>query len=347
MKRLLVLLAAFAVAFPSVTATSGAPRLGAPHLSVLNTATADYCMDSEEQAFLQLINNYRAQNGLGALVAVQTAGAAADHHSIDMATNNYFSHTLFDGTMWSQNLTNHGYTNYGGFRGENIAGGYSTATSVLAAWKASSAHNANMLNANFLAIGIGRAYGATSTYKWYWTTTFGGYVDGTAALCGAPAPTPTNTPAPSPTPVKTATPLPSPTNTPQPSPTNTPQPAPTNTPQPTATASPTTASAVYVAGMTGKAAKKRSSTTISLSTTIADAGGQMVRGASVTIVLAAPDGSSQTLTATTNSRGLASWSVAATHGIGTYVASVTSVTASGRAYDPSRNTVSTVAVPVT
>jgi hypothetical protein len=34
-----------------------------------------------------------------------------------------------------------------------------------------------MLSANFRVIGIGRAYNGNSSYGWYWTTDFGGYVD--------------------------------------------------------------------------------------------------------------------------------------------------------------------------
>src|SRR5262249_14214427 len=149
------------------------------------------------------------------------------------ATYNYFGHDLHDGTSFSQNMINFGYTNFGGTSGENIAAGYSTASSVFSAWKSSVGHNANMLMANYTAIGIGRAYGAKSTYGWYWTTDFGGYVAGSAVVCGGgSAPAPTNTPAPVPTP----------------------------TPQPTATVAPS--ASVYVAAMTGKASTKRGTTTI-------------------------------------------------------------------------------------
>src|SRR5262249_37646272 len=48
----------------------------------------------------------------------------------------------------------------------------------------------NMLGSGFNVIGIGRAYGASSTYGWYWTTDFGGVVDQTIS------PTPNPTPAP-------------------------------------------------------------------------------------------------------------------------------------------------------
>jgi uncharacterized protein YkwD len=225
-----------AVGFSSLTAA--APGQRPTMLTTSNAAADGYCMDSEEQAFLQLINDYRRQNGAGPLVAVQTAGAAADYHSTDMATDNYFSHNLNDGTSFTQNMINFGYTNSGGSVGENIAGGYATAPTVFAAWKASVGHNANMLSTYFKAIGIGRAYNANSTWGWYWTTDFGGYVDGTAAICGgSPSPTPTNTPTPAPTSTKTLTP----TNTPSPMPTatNTPIPLPTatqtSTVEPTAT----------------------------------------------------------------------------------------------------------------
>ena len=36
-----------------------------------------------------------------------------------------------------------------------------------------------MLNASYKVLGIGRAYNATATYRWYWTTDFGGYLDAT------------------------------------------------------------------------------------------------------------------------------------------------------------------------
>jgi hypothetical protein len=52
-------------------------------------------------------------------------------------------------------------------------------------------------------IGIARAYSASATYGWYWTTDFGGYVDAPPAL--GPTPTRTATPTRTPTPQPTAT----------------------------------------------------------------------------------------------------------------------------------------------
>jgi uncharacterized protein YkwD len=131
-----------------------------------------YSPDGEERAFLDLINNYRRQNGAGNLSLQNQLGAAADHHSQDMAQKNYFSHTLSNGDSAEKNIEHFGYTNWS-FVGENIAAGQETAEAVMDAWKSSPEHDRNMRNKNFTEIGIGRAYNKSSKYGWYWTTTFG------------------------------------------------------------------------------------------------------------------------------------------------------------------------------
>ncbi len=138
-------------------------------------AAPAYNPDGEELAFLGIINNYRAENGLGELALSPTLGAAAEYHSLDMGTHGYFDHTLSDGTTAGENIDNHGYTD--DTWGENIAGGMETARENFVAWRNSPGHDANMLRADFEAIGIGRAYVAGSPSGWYWTTTFGGEVD--------------------------------------------------------------------------------------------------------------------------------------------------------------------------
>jgi uncharacterized protein YkwD len=168
-------LIALAFVGASIAAVAAAPRAVDQPLGPQMTSASSYCPDAEELAFLKLINDYRKANGKSPLALVRALGGAAEHHSVDMATNNYFSHTLKNGTSWSQNMKDHGYS-YNTYRGENIAAGNSSAQATFNQWKASSPHKANMLNSNFKAIGIGRAYKSTSTYKWYWTTTFGGYV---------------------------------------------------------------------------------------------------------------------------------------------------------------------------
>jgi len=135
-------------------------------------------LDSEEQAFLTLINQYRAQNGLGLLQVSAALTNASKWMSNDMATKNYFSHIDSLGHDPYQRMVAFMY-NYNTWAGENIAAGYADAANTFNQWKNSPDHNANMLNPNYKVIGIGRAYNANSTYQWYWTTDFGVVVDQT------------------------------------------------------------------------------------------------------------------------------------------------------------------------
>src|SRR5262249_26593506 len=112
--------------------------------SVAFTTPAEYSPDAQECQFLVLINQYRAQNNQGSLTLLRSLGAAAEHHSVDEAVNNYWhtDHTLFDGTTFDQNIRNHGYT--GTTVGENLLYSWSTdpsydqgAQSAIDQWKAS------------------------------------------------------------------------------------------------------------------------------------------------------------------------------------------------------------------
>ena len=171
MRRLMVflLLAALAVAVP----------LGVARGSTVSS----YCVGSPELQFLALINDYRTSKGLGKLAPGQQIGAAAQHHSRDMGSRNYFSHTtLGTSNGMTERMRAHGYPADTTWRGENIAAGYGDASKVFEQWKNSSGHNANMLNAKAKAIGIDRASYADSRYRYYWTADFGGVLDSKAAI---------------------------------------------------------------------------------------------------------------------------------------------------------------------
>ncbi len=158
-------------------------------LVTLALTPAAYAYDNEEFAFLTLINNYRAANGLSHLTMSNSLNTASGWHSTDMAVNNYFSHTGSDGSTPWDRMRAAGYT-YNTYLGENIAAGFVDAQSVFTAWQNSPGHNANMLSPNFNAIGISRVYKAGSTYGWYWTTDFGGVSeDNTPPSVSIPAPT--------------------------------------------------------------------------------------------------------------------------------------------------------------
>ena len=145
-------------------------------------SSSQYCADAEEYAFLKLINDYRASKGLVALTLGQNIGAAAEHHAIDMATKNFFSHTGSDGSTPTKRMSAHGYS-YGSWAAETIAAGRATAQEVFNGWKNSSGHNAIMLDSRARTIGVGRHYNANSTYKWYWTADYGAAADAAVVRC--------------------------------------------------------------------------------------------------------------------------------------------------------------------
>jgi uncharacterized protein YkwD len=180
---------ALAVAGASVAISLGTAR---PAEALTNCSVADFSVSGEEQAFLTLINEYRAQNGLGALQLSSGLNRMASWHATDMATKNYFSHTDSLGRSFSTRLSQCDAS--GGWAGENIAAGYQSAQSVFNGWRNSSGHNQNMLNPNFRYIGISRVTGGS--YGVYWVTDFSSTNPTASGGSGGGSSTPTPTPPP-------------------------------------------------------------------------------------------------------------------------------------------------------
>jgi len=155
-------------------------------------------LNSQQLAFLSLINNFRAQNGAGALQVSVDLENSSQWMSNDMATKNYFSHTDSLGRDPFTRMAAFGYP-LSGAEGENIAAGYGDAQSTFNQWETACdpdstgtctyAHRQNMLNPAYVVIGIGYAYNPSSTYRYYWTTDFGSFLDQTINLNSNPAPT--------------------------------------------------------------------------------------------------------------------------------------------------------------
>ena len=127
---------------------------------------------TEEEKLLDLINNFRAQNGQPALARNGKLDTAALSHSRDMANRGYFAHNSPEGSTPDQRIAAAGYSY--SWWGENIyrsAPGDDSAQSAFTSWVNSSGHRANMLSSNFTQIGIGRA--TASDGRTYWTNTFG------------------------------------------------------------------------------------------------------------------------------------------------------------------------------
>lgn len=199
---------------------------------------ADPSFDSEEQAFLTLINNYRAQNGRAPLVTDCRLNSSADWFANDMATDNYWPSNHFDNEDPPRGPGERAAAfGFNAPVGENIAGGYTSAEAVFQAWSASSGHNANMLG-NYAAIGIGRAYNPNAQYGRYWVTDFALYVPPPAQPSCTPPATPSPPASATTTTAPASTPTPAPTPTPTPTPTPAPTAAPSQTAAPTATPAP-------------------------------------------------------------------------------------------------------------
>lgn len=152
---------------------------------------ADASVDGEEQAFLQLINTYRASSGAAPLAIDAALTKSATWMANDLASHSNFGHTDSLGRSPWVRMPDCGVSWPGG---ENLAAGtnYSSAQTALTAWINSPSHRDVMLAGDFKTIGIARVFRQGSTYGWYWVTDFG-YVSNAAA------PAPTSTPAPAPT----------------------------------------------------------------------------------------------------------------------------------------------------
>lgn len=97
---------------------------------------------------------------------------AATAHSLDMATQNYFSHTSLDGRSFVDRIEAQGYADWRAVA-ENISAGRSTMDATIASWLQSSGHCRNIMNPRYKDYGVSVAYKSGSRYGTYWTQDFG------------------------------------------------------------------------------------------------------------------------------------------------------------------------------
>jgi uncharacterized protein YkwD len=124
-----------------------------------------------EAELLRLTNGERRKAGLAPLKLSSQLTRAAQSHAVDMARNNYFSHTGLNGSSIGDRSKSTGYK----YRlvGENLAAGKATPEATIRQWMNSSGHRANILNGRFTEIGFGYANAPNSLYKNYWVQVFG------------------------------------------------------------------------------------------------------------------------------------------------------------------------------
>src|SRR5688572_20863879 len=69
-----------------------------------NCYAPDIYIDSEEQFLVNLINQYRGENGLWPLTLGPELNQSASWMAADMGTYNYFSHQDSAGRLWPQRI---------------------------------------------------------------------------------------------------------------------------------------------------------------------------------------------------------------------------------------------------
>lgn len=187
-------------------------------LLYVRSSEAATAYDSEELQFLQLINEYRQNNGLQPMILSDTLTLTSDRHSEDMAKYDFFAHDTVRSSYYPagsrpwDRMAVDGY-DYNTYRGENLAVGYETAEEAFEAWRNSPSHNAAMLDGNYKVVGISRLIVPGSGWGSYWTTDFGGVVDPSSHRANeAPKPKEPKAEVPAPQPIepKPAVPAPKP-----------------------------------------------------------------------------------------------------------------------------------------
>lgn len=122
-------------------------------------SVSDSYRQQDAQKLLTMINDFRAQNGLGALKHSSTVASVMESEAVRQFRQGYFSHGtkfLYDGNV-------QGYS----FAREVIALSYNDDISqLLAFWKSSPAHRAAILAPEANTCGIGLCYGTGSGLPW-------------------------------------------------------------------------------------------------------------------------------------------------------------------------------------
>ena len=123
-------------------------------------ATAALRLSGSERELIRLVNEERAQYGLGRLRASGGLRRAADRHSRDMLRRDFFGHNSSDGTPFQSRVRRYAS---GRQFGETLAflgqrrGGEAT---IVRMWMASPPHRAIVLGSGFRRIGIARRWGS-------------------------------------------------------------------------------------------------------------------------------------------------------------------------------------------
>ena len=145
------------------TATA-APAVATAPPAPVNSATFT-------QDFVGLLNALRSGRGIGAVTLNGALTTASNTFASYMGSANFFGHYGPDGSAPRARLTAAGYR--GSFKGEALSAGQATPQAALNALLASPPHQAILLDASAVEIGVGYAFQAGSSYSHYWVVVTG------------------------------------------------------------------------------------------------------------------------------------------------------------------------------
>lgn len=114
--------------------------------------TSPDVLASESKKIFSLTNNLRNQNNLYLLNSNDRLERSATAKGIDMAQNSYFSHASPNGKTVVDFVSKTGYRYE--VVGENLAVGFATAEDVMAAWQKSPTHLANLMDKDYIDLGV-------------------------------------------------------------------------------------------------------------------------------------------------------------------------------------------------
>ncbi|HOW69797.1 MAG TPA: CAP domain-containing protein [Phycisphaerae bacterium] len=115
------------------------------------------------------LNQYRAGLGLNPLIYSKTLEAAADDQVQDLFERSFFAHVNPDGEDPGARAVRAGFCHK--YVGENLAAGQVTVLQVMQAWKDSPTHHLNMIDPDYVYVGIG--YYVDPFGRRYWAQEFG------------------------------------------------------------------------------------------------------------------------------------------------------------------------------
>ncbi|TFE33985.1 CAP domain-containing protein [Frankia sp. B2] len=156
--------AALALAAPVTAPSASAPAVASPHPPYLPASWMSLVGQVATST-----NFERRAAGCPPLIVDLRLAAAAQAHSVDMATVGYFGHGSPDGRSPFDRIAAAGFSF--SIAAENIAAGQRTVAEVMRGWMNSPEHRSNILTCSLTRIGVGYATGGR--YGTYWTQDFG------------------------------------------------------------------------------------------------------------------------------------------------------------------------------